>query len=374
MRFFWRPFIRKTGLTSTRDGTPVCAASRTISSIGSISGGRIKWVREKAYLEFDKSGGLLGGFGITQDITERKRAEAMWQALAEQEKLRLGAAVEQASDAVVMVDLDGTIRYVNASFETINHTGRDKIIGRPYFELLAGDPAAEAIRDAIGKGERWHGHLTRSFGGAKPVDLEVTVSPAKDLAGTVIGGLITEKDVTLENALQRQVRQAQKMEALGTLAGGITHDFNNILGAIIINTELALLDLDPSHPARKPLPTILQAANRGKELVNQIITFSRQRTWERKPLEIVPVVKDGVKFLHSTLAKEITIHEAIEPGCGLVLADPSHIHQVLVNLCQNAALAMRERGGALEIKLRPLDVDEALAARIPISARAPTST
>jgi CheY-like chemotaxis protein len=154
------------------------------------------------------------------------------------------------------------------------------------------------------------------------------------------------------------------MEALGTLAGGITHDFNNILGAITINTELALLDLDPSHPARIPLPFVLQAANRGKELVKQIITFSRQRAWERKPLEIVPIVKEGVKFLLSTLPKDIVIHETIDAGSGIVMADPSHIHQILVNLCQNAAKAMTE-GGDLEVKLEPAEVDASLIARHP---------
>ncbi len=135
------------------------------------------------------------------------------------------------------------------------------------------------------------------------------------------------------------------MEALGTLAGGITHDFNNILGAIIINTELALLDWTHRTPARRSLPIVLQAANRGKELVKQIITFSRQRAWERKPLEIAPIVKEGLGLLRSTLPKNITIHETIDHGSGIVLADPSHIHQILVNLCQNAALAMRDPAG-----------------------------
>ena len=110
------------------------------------------------------------------------------------------------------------------------------------------------------------------------------------------------------------------MEALGTLAGGITHDFNNILGAIVINTELALLDLDPSDPARRPLPVVLQAANRGKELVKQIITFSRQRAWERKPVEIAPVVREGLGLLRSTLPKDIVLRETIDDGSGIVLA------------------------------------------------------
>jgi signal transduction histidine kinase/ActR/RegA family two-component response regulator len=200
----------------------------------------------------------------------------------------------------------------------------------------------------------------------RTIDLEVMVSPISDPAGTNIGGLATARDVTRQNALQEQIRQAQKMEALGTLAGGITHDFNNILGTIVINTELALLDLDPSDPARRPLPVVLQAANRGKELVKQIITFSRQRAWERKPVEITPVVREGLGLLRSTLPKDVVLRETIDEASGVVLADPSHIHQILVNLCQNAALAMRDCDEReLEVGLEPVEADAAMAVRNP---------
>ena len=299
------------------------------------------------------------------DITERRRAEALRQALAEQENLRLGAALEQASDAVIMIDLDGTIRYVNSAFEAINRLPRAQAVGRAYFDLLTGDPSAAAlVRKAVAQGQNWHGPLARSIPDGKPVELEVTVSPAKDPAGKLVGGLITEKEVTQENALQRQVRQAQKMEALGTLAGGITHDFNNILGTIVINTELNLLDLRPNDPCRQPLELVLEAANRGKELVKQIITFSRQREWERNPVEMAPIVTEAILFLRSTLPKNVTIRETIDPRSGVIMADPSHIHQIMVNLCQNAALAM-PNGGLLEIRLAPMDVDAATAMRYP---------
>ena len=221
------------------------------------------------------------------------------------------------------------------------------------------------IHGSVTKGRAWHGELTRPVPDGRPVELEVTISPVTDPSGKVIGELVTEKDVTQENALQRQVRQSQKMEALGTLAGGITHDFNNILGAIIINTELALLDLEPSHPSRPPLPTVLQAANRGKELVKQIITFSRQKEWERKPLEMAPVIEEAMKFLRSTLPKDVAIHEMIAPDSGTVRGDPSQIHQIIVNLCQNAALAMADKGGNLEVKLEPVEVDVAMVVRHP---------
>jgi PAS domain S-box-containing protein len=328
--------------------------------------GEIRVVHEKCEHKRDASGRIVRSIGMVHDITESKKAEVLRQALAEQERLRLGAAVEQASDSVAMVDLDGTIQYVNAAFESINKITRDKAMGGSYFDFVAGkSQSLAAIREAIAQGRPWHGHLSGSIAGGRPVELEVTISPAMDPMGKVIGGLITEKDVTQENALQRQVRQSQKMEALGTLAGGITHDFNNILSTIFINTELAMLDLDPTNPARRSLPIVLQAANRGKELVKQIITFSRQREWERKPLEVAPIVKEGLKFLRSTLSKDIEIHESIAVDCGPILADPSQVHQILVNLCQNAALAMADQTGHLEVKLEPIQVDATLAARHP---------
>jgi PAS domain S-box-containing protein len=324
----------------------------------------IRIVFEKCEHVRDPSGRVVHSVGMVHDITENRKSEALRRALAEQERLRLGAAVEQASDAVIMLDLDGRIQYVNAAFESINRMFRDGVVGRSYLELINGDPAESAIRDAIAKGTAWHGQLIRPGPDRRPVELEVTISPTTDPSGRVLGGLVTEKDVTQENALQRQVRQAQKMEALGTLAGGITHDFNNILGAITINTELALLDLDLSHPARRPLPTVLQAANRGKELVKQIITFSRQREWQRRPLEVAPLIKEAMKFLQTTLPKDVTIHEMIHPRCGTVQGDPSQINQIIVNLCQNAAQAMPE-GGELDVRLDPVEVDTTLAARHP---------
>jgi len=118
-------------------------------------------------------------------------------------------------------------------------------------------------------------------------------------------------------------------------------------------------------PGARSLPIVLQAANRGKELVKQIISFSRQKEWERKPLEVSPIVKEGLKFLRSTLPKDIAIVESVAVDCGSVLADPSQVHQILVNLCQNASLAMADRAGQIEVKLEPAQVDADLAARHP---------
>ena len=327
--------------------------------------GEVRFVHEKCEHFRDAGGRIVRSVGMVHDITESKQADALRQVLAEQERLRLGAAVEQASDAVVMVDLDGRIEYVNTAFEAINQRRKSEAIGREYVDFAGGGLRTDEIRGAVRRGETWHGHLTRAREGERSVELEVTVSPARDPAGALLGGLITERDVTAETILRQEIHRAQKMEALGTLAGGITHDFNNILGAIIINTELAMLELDKDSPAHESLPMVLKAANRGRDLVRQIVTFSRQREKERTPVQIAPTIKEGMRLLRSTFPEAAEVHESIRAGTEMVLADPAQLHQVLSNLCQNAALALCGRRGLLDVKLETVQVDAAMVARHP---------
>jgi PAS domain S-box-containing protein len=296
---------------------------------------------------------------MVHDITERKRDEALRQALSEQERVRLGAAVEMAAEAVIMTGPDGRILYVNTAFEAINSLGKRGALGQDYFELIAGDARTVAMRAAVMRGEAWSGHVTLERRGERAVELEVVATPVKDPPGI----LITERDITTEVMLQEQVRQAQKLEALGTLAGGIAHDFNNILGAITINTELALLETEEGCAARESLPLILRAAERGKDLVKQIVTFSKQREWDRNPLRISPVVQEALKLFRATVPGSIAVHEAIGAEGATVEAHAAQIHQILSNLCQNACLAMGGKPGRLEVRLDTVQIDAAMASR-----------
>jgi len=323
--------------------------------------GEVRTVHEKCEHFRDASGRIVRSVGMVHDITERKRSEALRQALAEQERLRLGAAVEMASEAVVMAEPDGRIVYVNAAFETINRLSKDAAVGRNIFDLVVGDPRAAGMREAVARGEAWNGRLTLTRPGERPVELEVVTTSVRD----PLGVLITERDITQEVILQNQVRQAQKMESLGTLAGGIAHDFNNILGAIVINAELALMEAEEKQAASESLPLVLRAADRGKELVRQIIAFSRQKAWERSPLHIAPVVRETLRLFRATLPAAMTLDESIGADEAVVLGHPAQIHQVLMNLCQNAALAMRGKPGTMEVRLAAVLVDEAMAARHP---------
>lgn len=151
--------------------------------------------------------------------------------------------------------------------------------------------------------------------------------------------------------LEAQLGQAQKMEAIGTLAGGIAHDFNNILGAVLGNIELALLDLEKDNHLRRYLERTLKASERAVDLVKQILTFSRQGEKELRPLIVNPVIKEAMKLLRATLPAKIEIRQNISYDKYVVIADPTQIHQVIMNLCTNAAHAMRKTGGILEIGL-----------------------
>jgi signal transduction histidine kinase/CheY-like chemotaxis protein len=151
---------------------------------------------------------------------------------------------------------------------------------------------------------------------------------------------------------ETQLQQMMKLQAIGTLAGGIAHDFNNILFPIVGYTELTMDDIPPDSQARKNLEEVLKAANRAKELVQQILTFSRQNGQERKPLKVQTLIKETLKLLRATIPSSIEIHSSVDEDCGPVNGDPTQIHQVIMNLCTNAYHALQETGGKLEVSLK----------------------
>ena len=302
-----------------------------------------------------------GQIGIGIDMRERRAAE--------EERLRLAAAVGQAKEAMAITNAAGQIIYVNPAFEKTSGLGRAALLGKSYYDLLAGGgddrSLGKQVQRTVAGGEDWNGHLIRKQRGELTSELDIRISPIRDRSGNIINFLMTERDVTHELRLQEHLRQAQKMEALGTLAGGIAHDINNILNPIFINTELVLMDAALDQVARRDLETVLKAAERGRDLVKQIITFSRQKEKERRPAKVGPVIKEALKFLRSSLPVTIEIRHKVEPETGFVMADPSQIHQVVMNLCNNAAYAMQQGGGVLDVALTEIEVDKHIARRHP---------
>ncbi len=187
-----------------------------------------------------------------------------------------------------------------------------------------------------------------------------------DSMARVIGEAIERKKAEEErHQLQTRLQQAQKMEAIGTLAGGIAHDFNNILSAILGYTEMTGVALPQGHEAHETLEQVLKASHRAKDLVAQILAFSRQSEQEKKPTNLSLIVKEVLKLLRASLPSTIEIRQEITTDKDTVIADPVEIHQVLMNLCTNAHHAMTETGGVLEVTLTPVDLDADEAASYP---------
>jgi len=296
-------------------------------------------------LEMDGRAFMLS---VARDITERKRAE--------DERARLVTAIEQVTEGIMIADTNCIIQYANPAYERLTGYGRSELIGRPA-GILKSDvhdrSFCKEIEETLTKGDVWSGRIPALRKDGTPYEVEVLTSPVRDSSGAIINFISIRRDVTLEARLERELRQAQKMESIGTLAGGIAHDFNNILAAISGFAELAMKKVKGNEAAQRHLEQVLKASSRAADLVRQILAFSRQTEQERKPVQMTPIVKEVLKLLRSSLPSTIEIKQDIEigPDGGMVLADLTQLHQVLLNLCTNAAHAMRAKGGTLSLKL-----------------------
>ncbi|TYT75351.1 PAS domain S-box protein [Desulfobotulus mexicanus] len=302
---------------------------------------------------WDASGNVTGASGVASDVTERIRAEV--------DRIRLSAAIEQVAESIVVTDRQASILYVNPAFERITGWHKDEVLGKTPAILSSGYHGKsfyEEMWQTLLSGKVWQGYITNRKKDGSCYDEEVSISPILDNTGSVINFVAVKRDVSLERSLERQLRQAQKMEAIGTLAGGIAHDFNNILFPIIGFTELALESLPQNRIEKKYLRSILTAAHRARELVWQILTFSRRNDEkEHSNVYVQSVVKEALKLLRASIPSTIEIRHDIESGDARVFADPTQIHQVVMNLCTNAYHAM-EAGGILTVELHTLNLTE----------------
>ncbi len=292
---------------------------------------------------------------LQKEITKRMGAE---EAVKESEGL-FKSLGENAPDIIYTLNLEGLLTYVSPAWKRILCHKREEVIGKHLLDYVRKEDAKGYLRTfkLVRDREEKIGDATVSLldrDGSLRL-FKASCSPNFDSEGKMIGVVGVLKDITQQRQLEVQLQQSQKMEAIGTLAGGITHDFNNILGAILGYTDLAILESKDESRIRQHLEKIQEAGHRARDLVNQILTFSRQTKQERLPVQLNSIVNEALKMLRASLPSTIEIRQNIQADKGTVEADPTQIHQVLMNLCTNAAHAMQENGGLLEIGIQNMD-------------------
>ncbi|HAA05136.1 MAG TPA: hybrid sensor histidine kinase/response regulator [Syntrophobacteraceae bacterium] len=291
---------------------------------------------------------------LLRDITERKQAEEALR--ASEEKYRL--VVENAHDAIFIAQ-DGCIKFPNRRLAVLSGYSLEELTQIPFLESVHPEDRdlVAAMHHGRIRGEEvpttYSFRVMSKSGETSWVELSSVLISWEGKAAS----LNFLRDITVQRKLESQLRQAQKMEAIGTLAGGIAHDFNNILSAIMGYAELlTLFHIEKDNPARPNLEEVLIATHRAKDLVQQILAFSRQTEQEKRPVLLAPIIKEALKFLRASLPTTIEIRHFMPSPIDSVWADPTQMHQVIMNLCTNAAHAMKERGGLLEIRLERMEL------------------
>jgi len=293
------------------------------------------------------------GVSVIQDVSQRLRIE--------EEQRRLATAMANTNDSIVITDKGGIIEYINPAFSRITGYDREEVIGRNPRVLKSGrhDRAFyENMWQTLLQGKVWEGKLiNRKKDGTLFTEL-ASISPVRDATGRITHFVAVKRDISHEVELESQLYQAQKMEAIGTLAGGIAHDFNNILGAIIGFTDISIMQTPRDSPVYDNLLHIRNSGRRAADLIQQILTFSRQAAHREKiPVAIGPLLKETLKLLRASIPTTIDMHLDVNEPEGWVIADPVQIQQVIMNLCTNAFHAM-SHGGTLTISLNKLELDD----------------
>jgi len=287
-----------------------------------------------------------------RDVTARKAAE--------RERTRLASAIEQTADAVIVYDENMRVEFINQSFEALTGYSLKDVRGCEPSTFYVGPEqrrCLEEIMDCLARGDIWTGRVSNTCKDNKVIRCEKTLAPIRGKGGSILGYVSVWRDVTEVEILERQLRRAQKMEALGTLAGGIAHDFNNILAPIVLLADIGLCRLPEGDPLRSVFERILKASRRAGDLVRQILGLSRRREADRPvPVSLGAILEECLKLLRPTLPSTIAITLGRDTARDVILADPSHIHQLVLNLCTNAAWAMRGSGGTLELRVTERDV------------------
>ena len=304
---------------------------------------------------------IATGFGeiAALALTSSRNLESL-----ENSEIRFRSLVETATDAIVSIDAKGSITHWNRGAENIFGYTAVETMGKDINMIVPANMQkahTSARTRTLASGQLPHSGISREVVALKKdgteFPVELTLSRWQTGEGVFFTSIIRDiterkKQEQTRVMLQAQLNHAQRMEAIGTLAGGIAHDFNNILAAILGYAEMAQEDSLQGSIVKKDIDQVIKAGHRAKELVKQILAFSRQTESEKIPIQTATIVTEAIKMLRSFLPTTIDINKSIDPNAGLILADPTQINQILMNLCTNAFHAMEDVGGSLSISLK----------------------
>ncbi len=307
----------------------------------------------------DQAGSIIGTFSISRDVTERR--------LAEEQIRKLSHAIEQSPVTIVITDMEGRIEYVNPRFTALTGFTREEALGQNPRVLKSGHQSAEFYREmwqTIKNGHEWRGVFDNRKKNGEIFTEEAVIAPVKGPDGKVTHFIAIKEDITARLQLEDQLRQSQKMDAIGRLAGGVAHDFNNLL--TIIQLELATLrDLpDLDEDSREAVRQISAASERATGLTRQLLAFSRKQQKEEQTVQLGELVENMGKLTRRILGEDIALTTCIVPEPIAVRADPGMLEQALLNLAVNARDAM-PRGGKLKLTADVTLIDEAYVRQHP---------
>ena len=304
----------------------------------------------RALVRTGDSGDVVGMYGTVQDITERKRGEL--------QALRLASIVESSDDAIIGVTLDGIVTSWNRAAEATYGYLAEEMIGTPVVRLIPAalqDEAAEIFGRVL-RGERVaHFETTRVRKDGRLIDVSVMISPIRDAKGVVIGASKVVRDISEQQRIERQFLRAQRMESIGTLAGGIAHDLNNVLTPIMLSVGMLQMTVSDASD-RELLDSIHLSAQHGADLVRQVLTFARGVEGKRGEVRVDQLVRDVERTARDTFFKYIDVRTSIAADLWCVVGDQTQLQQVLMNLCVNARDAMPD-GGTLTIAAENVTLD-----------------